>query len=214
MFDAVIKVGGSLYDHPDLVTNLAIWSALTREHRLLFLPGGGPLAEAVRAADARFRLSDSAAHWMAILAMEQYAYLLADLTSDATLVDDLAGAAAVCAAKKAPILAPAVLLRQLDPLPHSWQVTSDSIAAWLAGYSGTRRLVLLKRVAGVYQGSPKTLRRQISKEELVGSGVVDPYFAQALPPDTACWLIDGGQPARLGELLQSGHTIGTQVVEG
>lgn len=212
MFEAVIKVGGSLYDHPDLAANLAIWAALAGEHRLLFLPGGGPLAEAVRAADSRFQLSDSAAHWMAILAMEQFAYLLADLTPAATVVHDLAGAAG--AAKKAPILAPATLLRQLDPLPHSWQVTSDSIAAWLAGYSGTRRLVLLKSVAGVYQELPKRVRGQIGKEELAGTGVVDSYFAQALPLDTDCWLIDGGQPARLGELLHSGYTVGTRVVEG
>ncbi len=214
MFEAVIKVGGSLYDHPDLASNLAIWAALAGEYRLLFLPGGGPFAESVRAADVRFRLSDSAAHWMAILAMEQYAHLLADLTPGATVVHDLDEAAAVCATKKAPILAPAALLRQVDPLPHSWQVTSDSMAAWLAGYSGTRRLVLLKRVAGVYQGSPKTLRQQISRVELAGSEVVDPYFVQALPPDTDCWLIDGGQPERLVELLQSGRTVGTQVVEG
>ncbi len=214
MFDAVIKVGGSLYDQPNLPANLAIWTALAGEHRLLFLPGGGPFAETVRAADAHFQLSDSAAHWMAILGMEQYAYLLVDLSAEATVVHDLTGAAAACAAKKAPILAPAALLRQIDPLPHSWQVTSDSIAAWLAGYSGTRRLVLLKRVAGVFQESSKTLRSQISKEELAGSGVVDSYFAQALPPNIDCWLIDGGQPDRLVELLQSGRTVGTQVLGG
>lgn len=214
VFDAIIKVGGSLYDQPNLPANLVIWAALAGEHRLLFLPGGGPFAESVRAADARFQLSDSAAHWMAILAMEQYAYLLADLSAAATIVHDLGEAAAACAAKKAPILAPAALLRQVDPLPHSWQVTSDSIAAWLAGYSRTQRLVLLKSVAGIFQESSKTLRSQISREKLVGSEVVDPYFAQALPPDTDCWLIDGGQPDRLGELLQSGRTIGTQVLGG
>ena len=43
-----------------------------------------------------------------------------------------------------PVLAPYRWLRAADPLPHSWEVTSDSIAAWLAGELGARRVVLVK----------------------------------------------------------------------
>ena len=34
----------------------------------------------------------------------------------------------------------------LDELPASWAVTSDSIAAWVAGKVGAGRLVLVKQV--------------------------------------------------------------------
>jgi aspartokinase-like uncharacterized kinase len=217
MFDALIKIGGSLYHCPDLSAISGAWAKLAEAHRLLLLPGGGPFADQVRAADVHFKLSDKAAHWMAILAMDQYAYLLADLIPQAALVHDLTSAAAACAAGRLAILAPSALLRQLDPLPHSWQITSDSIAAWLAKYSDIQLLVLLKSVAGAYQpepsGSSITLLGRISRAALADYDLVDPCFAQTLSPTTSCWIVDGRQPERLAELLDSGRTEGTQVGE-
>lgn len=213
MFDTIIKVGGSLYHHAELATIRAAWAKLAQTQRLLLLPGGGPFADQVRAADARFQLSDSAAHWMAILAMDQYAYLLADLIPQAALVRDLVEASAACTAGQLAVLAPTMMLLHSDPLPHSWHITSDSIAAWLAWHANIRLLVLLKSVAGVYEAADSTrLLRQVSRQALAHYDIVDPYFAQILSPATQCWLIDGGQPERLAELLKSGYTFGTQVM--
>ncbi|MBE7556057.1 MAG: hypothetical protein HS126_33810 [Anaerolineales bacterium] len=217
MFDALLKAGGSLYHCPELPAVAAAWSKLAQNHRLLLLPGGGPFTHQVRVADAHFQLSDSAAHWMAILGMDQFAYLLADLIPQAVLVRDLAAAAGACAAGRLAVVAPSALLQELDPLPHCWQITSDSVAAWLAGYADIRLLVLLKSVAGVYQSNeqdiPTTLLRRVSQQTLTGEGVVDPCFGQLLPPAANCWIIDGRLPGRLVELLASGQTLGTQVVE-
>src|SRR5439155_8330146 len=47
------------------------------------------------------------------------------------------------------VLAPSAWLLRADPFPHSWDVTSDSIAAWVARALRTARLVLLKSVDGV-----------------------------------------------------------------
>ncbi len=197
---------------------MAAWAGLAVEHRLLFLPGGGPFADTVRAADDRFDLSDTTAHWMAILAMDQFAYLLSDLTPNAVPVHDLSTAAAVSAGGKLAILAPSALLLQVDPLPHSWQVTSDSLAAWLAQYANAPLLVLLKSLVGVPQlderGGSNGLQRSTSAQQLTHFDIVDPYFGQALSPPTRCWLIDGRQPDRLAELLRCGTTIGTEIVAG
>jgi aspartokinase-like uncharacterized kinase len=54
-------------------------------------------------------------------------------------------------------------MRSADPLPHSWEVTSDSIAAWLAGALGAHRVVLVKPVAGEVDA------------------LADPWFRRALP---------------------------------
>lgn len=216
MFEALIKIGGSLYHHPNLRAGVTAWAGLATRHRLLFLPGGGPFADSVRAAAERFELSDSAAHWMAILAMDQFAYLLSDFTPKGVVVRDLAEGERVAAEGKLPLLAPSALLLQVDPLPHSWQVTSDSIAAWLASYANIPLLALLKSVAGAPQlnelGEASGLRRSVSARQLSRTNIVDGYFDRALSPATRCWLIAGRQPERLIELLRSGETVGTEVV--
>jgi aspartokinase-like uncharacterized kinase len=125
VIETVVKLGGAvLADAPVMAL-----AGIPRDGRTLIVPGGGPFADMVRAADARFGLSDDDAHWAAILAMDQYATALAAL------------------APGLPIVAPYQWLRAVDPLPHSWDVTSDSIAAWVALAVGARRLLLVKPVS-------------------------------------------------------------------
>ena len=166
---------------------MATLGRAARRRRLLVVPGGGSFADEVRRADRRFGLGDSAAHWMAILAMDQYGHLLARLAPGAALVRHPRGVKP----GRLNILLPSSWLVDADPLPHSWDVTSDSIAAWVAGAAGARRLVLVKPVA---------------------DGGVDAHLEHVLrrtPVET--WVIDGREPARLAELLDTGRTTGTVV---
>ena len=84
--EAVVKVGGSLGARPRTLRRLmSTLAVLARRHPLVVVPGGGPFADQVRRADRRFGLGDSPAHWMAILAMDQYAHLLASLPNGAVI---------------------------------------------------------------------------------------------------------------------------------
>ncbi len=123
---------------------LTVVADIARDEPLLIVPGGGPFADAVRDHDARLQLTDDAAHWMAVLAMDQYAHAIVSRMRGAALVSDAGGISAAIAAGQIPVLAPYAWLRRDDALPHSWQVTSDSIAAWIAGAIGATRLVLVK----------------------------------------------------------------------
>lgn len=136
MIDTVIKLGGAV------LGSGALAGLATLPPGVLIVPGGGPFSDTVRAVDARFAIGDDAAHWAAILAMDQYAFVLAALAPGTRIVHgpvDLVSGAL-------PILAPYQWLRAVDPLPHSWDVTSDSIAAWVAHAVGARRLLLVKPV--------------------------------------------------------------------
>jgi aspartokinase-like uncharacterized kinase len=104
-----------------------------------------------------YALGDDAAHWMAVLAMDQYAHLLAARIRGARIVEHGEDGGGV------PILAPYRWLREMDPLPHSWDVTSDSIAAWTARAVGARRLILVKPASAPL------------------AELTDGYFARALP---------------------------------
>lgn len=210
--EAVIKVGGSLSRRPEALRRLmAALGALARARALVVVPGGGPFAEEVRRADRRFALGDSPAHWMAILAMDQYAYLLAHLAGGAALVR----AREEVAAGRLNVLAPSSWLARANPLPHSWGVTSDSIAAWVARQLRAKMLVLLKDVDGLFDrdprgGAPARLRPRAARDRL--NGVVDGYFARALGRRMPCWIVNGARPARVAALIETGRTYGTEVL--
>src|SRR5687767_967000 len=105
--EEVIKIGGSLLaDARHLDTALTTIADIARVRRVLVVPGGGPFADAVRALDRRVGLSDDAAHWMAILAMDQYAHVLADRWAAGVVVWDRDAAAAAHRAGRVPVLAP------------------------------------------------------------------------------------------------------------
>lgn len=164
--DLVCKVGGGLLaDAGSFESVLASVASAARRRRLLVVPGGGPFADAVRDADARLRLSADASHWMAVLAMDQYAQLVAERLAGAALVSSVGEIRGALDAGRVPVLAPSAWLREADPLPHSWDVTSDSIAAWVAGAVGASRLVLVKPAGAS------------------GVDVVDAYFHRAIPAD-------------------------------
>ncbi len=136
MIDVVIKAGGAT-----LGLDGSMLASLGRYGRALIVPGGGPFADAVRAVDAQYHIGDDAAHWAAVLAMDQFAYALAALAHARVITDPTEGVPGELS-----ILAPYQWLRQTDPLPHSWDVTSDSIAAWVAHAIGVKRLLLVKPV--------------------------------------------------------------------
>jgi aspartokinase-like uncharacterized kinase len=97
--------------------------------------------------------------------MEQYAHLLADHVRGAVLVDALEGLTR--ADGRVAVFAPYRWMREADPLPHTWDATSDSVAAVVAGAIGARELLLVKAVSG----TPETL--------------ADACFAGACPPGLA-----------------------------
>lgn len=214
MIEAVVKVGGSLARGDGLRGLCAVLAAAGRRHRLLVVPGGGAFADAVRSCDAHYGLSDGAAHWMAILAMDQYACLLADLIPEAATIRSL-DAAAVSTEGRVPVLLCHDLLRGRDELPHSWDVTSDSIAAWVAKQLAAPLLVLLKDGAGLAApfrdglpgpDGPLPLHRLAQWE------CVDEHLAVVLAgTGYDLWIIDGARPERLPELLDGGSTTGVRL---
>ena len=214
MIDAVVKVGGSLGRGaclPELGARLA---RLGR--RLLVVPGGGAFADVVREYDARFGLRPSSAHWMAVLAMDQYGHLLADLVPGCALVRTLGEAHARLASGGVAVLLPSEVLRRADTLPHSWAVTSDSIAAWLAGLADARLLVLLKDRHGMASLSaaagPSGRSKSLTVAELAAAPGVDDHLGGLLgdaPFDV--WILDGERPELLAELMERGTTEGVRL---
>jgi aspartokinase-like uncharacterized kinase len=216
----VVKVGGGLGSGAgdDALRALCrVLGELGERHPLLVVPGGAGFADAVRDADRRFGLRATTAHHMAVLGMEQFGWLLGDLIPGAGRCTDLAGTRRGEAGHTA-VLLPAGL--PLEELPASWQVTSDSIAAWVAGRVGAGRLVLVKEVEGLFAQWPPSREplARLTVSELATlraagrAAGVDEHLPAALEgAHFETWVIGGRDPQRLAELLDRGTTVGTRI---
>jgi 5-(aminomethyl)-3-furanmethanol phosphate kinase len=215
---SVVKVGGGMTRPGDDALR-ALCRALgeaARTEALLVVPGGGAFADVVRDHDRRFALGDATAHRLAILAMDQLGGVLGALIPGAEATTRLEDARR----GRAAVLLPAELVLREDPLPASWEVTSDSIAAWVAGAAGAGRLVLVKAVDGLHAGRPADgppLTRlavdELAALRAVGRAAeVDAHFPAALrEADVDAWVVDGRAPDRVLALLREGRATGTLI---
>jgi len=173
---AVVKVGGSLYDLPDLGTRLRRWLAeQLAGSRVVLVPGGGPLADAIRRLDRRHGLGEETSHWLALRALTVNAHFLASLAPPACVIDDVAELGRAWEKSLLPILDVREFARgderRPDHLPHSWSVTSDSLAARVAIVLRASHLVLLKST---------TIPPDVDWREAGRLGLVDALFAEVL----------------------------------
>jgi|APCry1669189204_1035204.scaffolds.fasta_scaffold19738_1 5-(aminomethyl)-3-furanmethanol phosphate kinase len=187
----LVKLGGSLHHQiPDIVPLLC-----KSERQLMVVPGGGLFADTVR----QERVDDDAAHWMAIAAMEQYAWVIASRgmrTTDLLAVPETTA-----------VFLPYISMRQRDPLPHSWDVTSDTIAAWIAAELGIE-LLILKSVDGIFLNG-------IHQEQVtipIKNDVVDPFFIPfVLKHRMKSTIINGKSGVSLEKFLNGDPVLCTKI---
>lgn len=176
----VVKLGGSLQGAQELRDWLSVLEG-SAGCPVVLVPGGGRFADAVRGQQALLGFSDEAAHRMALLAMEQHAWLLAEHSrtlQPAAGWDEIHGA---LQRGRIPVWLPSRLVNADERLPASWDLSSDSLALWLARKLSARQLVLVKSVPPPAAGQ--------SLESLAACGYVDrlfPQFAEDYAGAIAC----------------------------
>ena len=215
MYAAVVKVGGSLARlKKDMLRLCASLSRLAQRYQMLIVPGGGAFADKVREAYRRFRLSDDVAHWMALTAMNQFGFMLAEMVG-------VEAAERPSEDGKSIVLLPFRIMLEDDPLPHSWDATSDSVAAYIAWKFGIAKVVILTDVDGVFSSDPKRnpdarLLREVKASKLAGfkkATSVDPLFPRLIGRyRLKAWVLNGKHPDRLEQVLLGGKPVGTRIL--
>ncbi len=165
----ILKVGGSVVDKLDLLVD-----ALRFCDWALIIPGGWVFADKVRELDRKFRLSTSTSHWMAITCMNLYGYFISEFGFDLVEPEDFDE----IELKGVKVLLPYKLLRRYDELPHSWEVTSDSIAVWIASKLKQRIVVKVTDVEGLYINGK--LVKEIDASNISGETCIDKYAPKLL----------------------------------
>ncbi len=217
---SVVKIGGSLCRKPrELRLLCEELCRLALERVLIVVPGGAEFADCVRNLDKRFCLSPILAHRMAILGMDQYGLLLSGMFSKCHIVDNLARLKRISTSGVVLFL-PSKFMFEVDPLENSWDVTSDSIAAYVAGRIGAEKLVLVKDVDGVFSGDPKVvsdakLFGHLTVEQLSflkGSLCVDTFLSKVLLDfNLKCYVVNGFFPDRVRSVLNDEDTVCTLI---
>lgn len=189
---AIVKLGGSHATGPHLKDWLAAVAA--EAGSIVIAPGGGPFADAVRTAQASMGYDDRAAHTMALMAMAQFGCALESLNPALRLAASRSAISRALEEGKVPVWSPEPMARAAG-LPETWDLTSDSLAAWLAAALGAGELVLVKH--GRFEGA------SVYAHDLAARGVVDPLFPRYLKESGArAWLAGPTDSARLAEGLR------------
>lgn len=196
----VLKIGGSLFDAaPEILRGVESTGA-----DVLVVPGGGRFADLVRAVYRERGLSEEAAHWMAVLAMEEYAYYLSDKTG-------IELTSLLVKKKGIRIVLPYEILRRHDDLPHSWDVTSDTIAAWMAYQAGSK-LIKATDVDGIVLNG--RLQDTVEASKLQG---LETCVDKALPGfliknKMDALVVNGLIPSRVEQAITGKAVIGTIIL--
>ena len=189
---AVVKLGGSLIGHSGL--DAVLDAVAAARGRAVLVPGGGLFADAVREAQRRLGFTDVLAHRLAIRGMGAFAAILAERDPRLVVTPTRSRIEAARQAGLTPIWDASELMAGHPGIPETWDVTSDSLAAWLSVRIGATALILLKS-APLGPGPVNTAR-------LAAAGVVDrafPAFAARFAGTIRC--LGPAEWARLGDVL-------------
>jgi aspartokinase-like uncharacterized kinase len=178
----VVKLGGSLLGTPEL----SHWLDLLVRHgdgKVVIVPGGGIFADAVREAQKRCDSDDKTAHRMAVMAMDQYGVLMAGLNPALATAQSELEFAERGWQHRTTVWLPSLMVNTDEEIPANWQITSDSLAAWLASRLNAKHLVLVK--------SARPEADQVSLEQLIKDGIVDGSFGDfTAGRDFHTWILE------------------------
>ncbi len=170
----IVKIGGSVADKLDVIVGAI------RNAPVAVVPGGWRFADLVREVDSAIHLPSSVSHWMAVASMDVYGHYISSFGIDTFEPDSLEE----CRVRRAKVLLLHHLLMKLDreggcDLPHSWEVTSDSIAVWIAAKLGLK-VVKVTKPGGMIVGGKIVDEIDASELEKMGESVVDAFTPKLL----------------------------------
>ena len=165
----IVKLGGSLSQSDALIKCLNSLEQNYQGREVVIVPGGGAFADQVRLAQHLWQFDDKTAHNMAILAMQQMALLIKGLKCGFSIVRSVTDIRKQLHQQKIVIWSPDIIELECAAIQASWDITSDSLAAWLAKVLSATELVLVKSA----RIDANLNLEQLAKQNIVDKGFCD-----------------------------------------
>jgi len=198
----VVKLGGSVVRSAELPAWLDAIAASPLP--TVVVPGGGALADEVRAAQSRLGFGDGAAHRMALLAVDQLAWAVGALRVGFEVGDTEEALRASLDRGRVAVWAPYSLVAGRSDIPQSWTVTSDSLALWLGRRLGAACCYVIKSI--------ERSRDRVGAGQLARDGVVDEAFPAMLKgAGFPVFLLGRGDQPALAAGLADGSPCGAAI---
>jgi len=141
---------------------------------------------------------------MALLAMEQYGCAIKSLHDALLLANSVESIRRGLADDQVPVWLPTQMALGAVDIRQSWDVTSDSLAAWIAGKIGAERLLLVKHVE-LAQGTARAV-------DLARRNIIDKAFANVLAASGVPAFILGPKDHAAMGRLPGGEPAGVQII--
>ncbi|TFF97468.1 MAG: hypothetical protein EU541_08195 [Promethearchaeota archaeon] len=169
---ALIKLGGSiLEDQGAISSTIGQLNFLLRNRifkNIIIITGGGSYANFIRYIDTKLDLEDDLAHWEAIISMDKNAEDLHQKFPSTLLCENLSDLYNLIDKKSTKsnliIFKPFNYLYESDILPHSWMITSDSIALHFSYKFQLEKCFLIKNIDGIIHINGNTIPNLTVKE--------------------------------------------------
>lgn len=194
----VVKLGGSLMQS----RFLPLWLDLLQEHGdrgIVIVPGGGVFADHVRQLQQRWRFNDKVAHKLALRAMEDYGLVLQALAGSLVVTRTRGEIEKAVSKGKTALWFPHDMAADNRELAASWDITSDSLALWLAEKLGIRQLLIVK--------SNVPVNRNFTVESLSQGGYLDAAFSGMYKTSLVkAWWLEKSRLDTLTDLLDGNRS--------
>jgi 5-(aminomethyl)-3-furanmethanol phosphate kinase len=218
--DVFLKIGGSILDKDALTSELMPHiTALSREKRILILPGGGQAVKRIKANQRRSE-ADFHSSWIAaVLCLDVNAGILASYSRKLTAVSSAEEMAACFDCGNVAVFAAAGVVFNSLHLTPDFRATTDSMGLYFATALGARRYLIVSDVDGIYEDKPEEgssaapiPHLTLEQLERLPSSKLDPSFPEYFrryPLPTR--IVNGKHPSRVGAAIRGDPTIGTEI---
>lgn len=160
----IIKLGGSLSYNP-LLLNWLTQIYQYGQGKVVIVCGGGKFVDQVRDASNHWQLNETTSHHMALLGMAQFAHLIQGIAPHYQLAATEQEIKDILKVSGIPIWLPYQMVIKDKTIPCSWEMTSDSLALWLAKKLEISQVIWVKSI----QVTPKAY----NFKSLISAGIID-----------------------------------------